>query len=261
MERLLNIREAATYLHVSEMTIRRWTNDGSLPCYRIGGRKARRFRMSDLEHYLQRTPDTTVPSFDVALGTDGLSVPDGSHLTHLSPDDDESMSVATSYIAEGLIHEETVMMVCPETVRDALIQLLEKRQIDVRRYRDIGRLHVRSGRPSVGDQIEMITDIACNTSGRFRLFGEMSWTLERGWSFDQIRQLESAAQARIRPGALLLCQYPLSQFSAQVAMTAIELHDHLLYRGVLKESPYHRDKAVKETVDAHHVHLTGNESV
>lgn len=238
MERLLNIREAAAYLHVSEMTIRRWTNDGSLPCYRIGGRKARRFRMTELEHYLQRTPDTALAA-DVALGMDGFSVPDGSHLTHLSTDGDESMSVAASFIAEGLIHQETVMMVCPGTVCDALLRVLDHRGIDLHRYRDIGALHVRSGQSSVGEQIEMITDIACNVPGRFRLFGEMSWTREQGWSFDQIRQLEIAAQERIRPGALLLCQYPLSQFSAQVAMVAIEHHDHLLYQGVLKESPYH----------------------
>lgn len=239
MERLLNIREAAAYLHVSEMTIRRWTNDGSLPCYRIGGRKARRFRRSDLEQYL-KCPQNTTPSADVTLGMDGLSVPDGTHLTHLSTDTEESMTVAASFLADGLIHQETVMMVGPGTVCDALLQMIDHRGIDVRRHRDIGNLHVHSGRTSVDEQIEMFTDIACTSSGRFRLFGEMTWTLERGWSFDQIRQLESAAQERIRPGVLLLCQYPLSQFSAQVVMAAIEHHDHLLYRGILKESPYYR---------------------
>lgn len=239
MERLLNIREAAAYLHVSEMTIRRWTNDGSLPCYRIGGRKARRFQMLDLEQYLKHTPNTA-PSADVTLGMDGLSVPDGSHLTHLSTDREESLTVAASFMADGLIHQETVMMVAPGTACDELLQLIDHRGIDVRKYRDIGNLHVRTGQTSVDEQIEMITDIACKSSGRFRLFGEMTWTMERDWSFEQIRQLEIAVQERIRPGVLLLCQYPLSQFSAQVVMAAIEHHDHLLYRGILKESPYHR---------------------
>jgi len=30
LERLLNVREAAEFLNVSEMTVRRWTNEGSL---------------------------------------------------------------------------------------------------------------------------------------------------------------------------------------------------------------------------------------
>ena len=36
-ERLLNIREAAEFLNVSQMTVRRWTNEGSFHYYRIGG--------------------------------------------------------------------------------------------------------------------------------------------------------------------------------------------------------------------------------
>ena len=45
---LLDIREAAELLRVSETSLRRWTNAGRLPCLRIGGRRERRFRRSDL---------------------------------------------------------------------------------------------------------------------------------------------------------------------------------------------------------------------
>ena len=39
MEHLLNIKDAAEFLNVSEMTIRRWTNLEKLKWYRLGGRR------------------------------------------------------------------------------------------------------------------------------------------------------------------------------------------------------------------------------
>jgi excisionase family DNA binding protein len=52
MERLFDIKDAAEFLNVSEMTIRRWTNSGKLKCYRVGGKRERRFHKSDLEELL-----------------------------------------------------------------------------------------------------------------------------------------------------------------------------------------------------------------
>src|SRR5258708_10507810 len=49
---LLDIREAAALLRVSETSLRRWTNAGRLPCLRVGGRRERRFRRGDLLAFL-----------------------------------------------------------------------------------------------------------------------------------------------------------------------------------------------------------------
>jgi excisionase family DNA binding protein len=43
MEKLLNVKQAAELLNVSEMTVRRWTNAGLLACFRIGKKRERRF--------------------------------------------------------------------------------------------------------------------------------------------------------------------------------------------------------------------------
>ena len=48
---LLTITEAAAYLNVSKVTIRRWTNDGVLNCVRIGARGERRFKQADLVEF------------------------------------------------------------------------------------------------------------------------------------------------------------------------------------------------------------------
>src|SRR2546423_14173313 len=61
-DELLDIKEAAAFLRVSETSLRRWTNAGRLPCLRIGGRAGRRFRKSDLEAFFGVTrPETVRP--------------------------------------------------------------------------------------------------------------------------------------------------------------------------------------------------------
>lgn len=43
VEPLLTLEEVAAFLRVSTATVRRWTNDGRLPCYRFGPSRQRRF--------------------------------------------------------------------------------------------------------------------------------------------------------------------------------------------------------------------------
>ena len=74
MENLLTVRETAGFLNVSEMSIRRWTNSGKLKCYRVGGKKERRFTRQGLENFLQLN-ERSVP-----LGIGTASVKDSSHI-------------------------------------------------------------------------------------------------------------------------------------------------------------------------------------
>ena len=49
---LMTLDEAAAYLGVAKITLRRWTRKGELPCVRIGKRGDRRFRQDDLDAYI-----------------------------------------------------------------------------------------------------------------------------------------------------------------------------------------------------------------
>lgn len=51
---LMTLDEAAAYLGVAKITLRRWTRKGELPCVRIGKRGDRRFRREDLDAYIKR---------------------------------------------------------------------------------------------------------------------------------------------------------------------------------------------------------------
>jgi excisionase family DNA binding protein len=58
----MTLDEAAAYLGVAKVTLRRWTTDGQLRCVRVGTRGDRRFRRTDLDAYIQaKTPPRPKP--------------------------------------------------------------------------------------------------------------------------------------------------------------------------------------------------------
>lgn len=53
-ERLMTVAEVADFLKVSRNTVRSLTTRGELRCYRVGGRKERRFSKADIRAYLEK---------------------------------------------------------------------------------------------------------------------------------------------------------------------------------------------------------------
>jgi excisionase family DNA binding protein len=70
-EGLLTLDEAAAYLGVAKITLRRWTRDGHLVCVRIGKRGDRRFRRQDLDAYIERRRASSGKVFGKNRGGDG----------------------------------------------------------------------------------------------------------------------------------------------------------------------------------------------
>lgn len=239
MERLLNINEAAEILNVCEMTVRRWTNAGLLHCYRVGGKRERRFRSQDLQNYLEKGGIQAAVACNAPLGFGGFTVPDGSHVTHLSLETPEALEVGCSYLLEGLNKGETVLLVALAEKREHIIEMLRERGVNPENFRKRGKLHFSEGMDTPASQVEHIAQIAAVSRGRFRAFGDMSWVKLKGWSLESLRELEEMAdQATGSLGNLLFCQYPLESFSGVAAMMAVETHDYTLYKGVLTQRPW-----------------------
>ena len=78
-----------------------------------------------------------------------------------------------------------------------------------------------------------------NHPNGFRLLGDMTWAVEKGWSVGDITALENHTNhALVNNNKLFLCQYDLALFGADAAMMALDTHRLTAYRGELKESPY-----------------------
>jgi len=240
MTRLLNVKEAAEFLNVSEMTVRRWTNEGSLRCYRVGGRRERRFTVQDLQDYLAGGTRSDEPG-PIPLGFGGFEAPDESHMTHLYLDPHEALDVGSSYLLEGLNNHETVLVVVPHDRAKALISKLKEHGADVEELRRRSMLHLSEGMDSPVKQAAFISEVASSSNGRFRLLGDMLWTRNKGWPLEAIRDLEEMVPScRAAGGKLFLCQYSLDAVSGHETMMALETHSHAIFRGKLWNSPYLR---------------------
>ncbi|HKJ97537.1 MAG TPA: MEDS domain-containing protein [Desulfotignum sp.] len=244
MEKMLNVRQAAELLNVSQMTVRRWTNAGLLVCFRIGKKRERRFHLSDIQQFIEgkspssQTQKTFAGKADhrVALGFGGLDVPDGTHLAHLYTHLSESLGVQAFFVRQGIENKETVMVVSPQDRREKLLSAMEQDGLDVAELVRKNRLIHGSGRQSLVQMTEYISKAAASAQGRFRLIGDMSWTLQKKWSEENIRTLEEITNTRLCPGSLFLCQYSLAEFFGTQIMMALETHACALYKGKLKKN-------------------------
>lgn len=233
-ERLLDIKEAAEFLHVSEMSIRRWTNSGALKCYRLGGKRERRFHMRDLEEFLNGLYNQKL----MPLGYRGLRAPDGSHMTHFYSGHDEAIEVSAAFVLSGLEKNEDVLAVMlPERRRDLTSHLERNGRLiagDIQK----GRLSFSSGMDSPREMIRFLAGFA-KTAEKFRVVGDMVWVLEKGWDLAALSALEEAADFMPRSeGGLLLCQYSLTDFTGAHIMMAADSHKHMIYKGRLEKGFY-----------------------
>lgn len=240
MDQLLNVREAARLLKVSQMTIRRWTNAGLLPCYRIGPKRERRFRLRDLEEYLRKGASSPI-RMDMPEALTDLKIQDGSHVAHLYAIDEEALDMAVFYLKEGIEIGQTTLIVAPETRSRIILDALARRGINVWELQRSGRLHLDPGRSTPPEHASLIASLISGSRNGFRLLGEMLWTKARGWSAEQIETLERMSNLGMPDSErIFLCQYDLRKFSGSLAMMAVETHPHVIYKGILKDSPFFR---------------------
>ena len=235
MEHLLDIKEAARVLNVSEMSIRRWTNSGKLNCFRVGGKRERRFLMRDLEEFLHDSQDRPLKP----LGIGGRNVPDGSHMTHFYSANEDALRVSIPYLLEGIERDEALLVVMPPERSRELLENLRQQTDSTANWHKSGRLTVTAGMDSPEEMIRYLREFASG-SHKFRVLGDMVWAVQKGWDLAALSSLERASNL-MPPTAsgLLLCQYSLEDFPGRHIMMASELHTHTIYKGKIEKSPYY----------------------
>jgi len=97
---MLNTKEAAGFLRVSEASIRRWCDSGLLPGVRIGRRRDRRFTESDLLAFMDRSYSIDSRTGAVKIAGTPISVP--SHLATLFSTDAGGLRLTVPFFADGI---------------------------------------------------------------------------------------------------------------------------------------------------------------
>jgi excisionase family DNA binding protein len=212
---LLDIREAAEFLRVSETSLRRWTNAGRLPCLRVGGRRERRFRRSDLLAF---------------IGSENRPAlqPAPNHFCGLYSSDLSRARAAAAFLDAGLQTDALCLLVAAKDVQNAVVKLLGRAvnssRFGVAEYHgsaatQFAFLRARLGRAARDgvSRVHVVGDVSGGALGRLPVAEILEYEAEFGRSI-----------AREFP-VLTLCLYDARRMSGLDVAGVIQCHDGPLH--------------------------------
>lgn len=233
---LLDIGEAARFLSVSETSLRRWTNAGVLPCLRVGRRRERRFRRSDLLAFMENQPlrsgrtDAYPALVPTARPSDeSITLTHGGHLCGFYASDLGLVTLAVGFLLDGLLEGGMVYLLgSPRATKRILRYLKEKRPM---LQRDIaaGKLLVAEYRKGPRAQIKdfevRLNAGAAAGAQSFRVFGD-TWEMRKKTNAEGFAQYEAAYDQVIarRFPVVTICAYDVRRFSGVGVLDALKAH-------------------------------------
>ncbi len=241
---LLTIKQAAKMLNVSEMSLRRWTNDGKLACLRVGAHRSRRFRRADLEQFLEQqtvsTPSTEKPfntkqkpanrAHDHVL-LENLTIEYGSHLCSFYDNVRGCEKLAVPLIADGIRHGDICFIIASAKTQKILLAALRKTDCNIDAALESGQLLVSAGESNKTAMLEFLltsfTEATRAGNQSMRLVGDMSWALEKGWDVTEIMEYETIFNNTVgrQYPIVSLCQYDVDDFSGRGLLGALRCHE------------------------------------
>ncbi len=241
-EELLDIKQAASLLRVSETSLRRWTVDGRLPCFRVGGRRERRFRRADLMALLVGNGQTEQSD---AMQLRPVSEPHGMHagnrLSHQNHDcafyssGSERMRQAADYLAVGLLLGSVCFLAATSDVRDAVLDRLAIHRHSLKEDIETGRLVLSEYASSAVSQIEYWESSFIRAmrggASALRVVGDVTsarFTIDP--TIEDAIEYEEAYERRLvgRFPVTTLCQYDVRGLVGVDVLQVLASHHHQL---------------------------------
>ena len=236
-EELLDIAEAAAFLNVSETSLRRWTNSGTLRHLRVGRRRERRFRREDLlafmEHSTERVGSVAAPPPADArqyVIIDGTMVPLGAHQCALYSSDSGRSHLAARFFAGGLRSGSACFLVASRKIRDGVLTELSAVDGALERHIEAGTLVVADYAKSASRQMdfweEQLRAAQQRGARSMRIVGDVSdfaGRLER--SVAEYEDDYSLRIAAVFP-VVTLCLYDVRKFSGREIFRVLKSHPH-----------------------------------
>ncbi|MCP5083984.1 MAG: helix-turn-helix domain-containing protein [Alphaproteobacteria bacterium] len=230
---LLNIKEAAALLKVSEASLRRWTNSGRLACMRLGAKRERRFKREDLMAFMEdraapQAPPASRPS-EVLL--EGVAIEYGNHICTLYENDLGRLKWSVPFIQDGLRNGEGCLLIATKAVREEVLDHIREVWDGVPEAIEKGQLIQSDGIPDGEAMCRFVEQsvMAATRAGMrsFRLLGDMSWCLELGMSYDDLLAYEVRYNHDIarRFPLVSVCQYDVRDFSGPAVLNALKCHE------------------------------------
>ena len=230
---LLTINEAAHFLSVSKTTLRRWTNQGILKCYRIGKRGERRFTRSDLLEFIEGQETST----STATPNGELSAAGAVHVSTYYHDITQQWEIIRSYFMENLRGGGRTVYLYNSDY-DWIVRGLTRAGLQPESLIESGNLLFLSTgdtylKGGYFDQSRMLDFWAAKIDqarkdGIDTLFfsGEMGWSNSGLPGCELLSPYESELEEILRnfPSVTVVCQYPLQEFSGETIFDSVCIH-------------------------------------
>ena len=234
---LLNIREAAELLKVSETSLRRWTNAGLLTCLRVGPKRERRFRRSDLVAFLRQAAGSERSTHGVPEAhapqtlAPGVRLEHGTHFCSLYGSDSGRTALAVGFLADGLREGSACYLVATPKAAQTCLAQLRRSHPGVDEDLAVGRLSVMEYASDAKRQIESLAArfrAALRAGAKsIRLVGNMSeGQLVRGKAFASALRYEEDYDTQLarRFPLVTLCQYDARRHSGVDLLEVYKRH-------------------------------------
>ena len=243
---LMNTKQAAQFLNVSEISIRRWTESGKLPCVRVGARRERRFDKTQLIEFLKDQDGTNIThtlehsSKPVEKHTDiyksdhvnieGMQIPSGQHLCTLYKTDVVITKLSVPFLAQGIKNRELCVLVATKTLQKIIIDQLSRVYPAAGTAIDEGELILSEGISNPDELYQYFENIFLTATrhgySSIRVLGDMGWTNSKNMSFDDLMLFERDYNHNLCPSfpVVSLCQYDARSFSGTEILQALNNH-------------------------------------
>jgi excisionase family DNA binding protein len=234
-ERLLTTREAATFLKVSEASIRRWTDSGLLPARRVGRRRARRLREEDLRMFMEAGPVQGTGAADTGpaatMVIQDVVVPLGSHIACFYTTDEGRLRIGLPFLRDGLLAGQSIVLLrATQDVREQYFAALQNEGVDAAEAIQSGLLMLYPEvAGSAGDQVarfeQMLTAASRTRAGPIRILAEVLADVETLGSVAEHLVVEQRVNAVFkRFPVVTICAYDVRAFDAVTVIEALKLH-------------------------------------
>ena len=246
-KKFLTITEAANYLKVSKTSLRRWTNNGRLACYRVGHRNERRFALDDLVAFMGESVESGIYPDPVRIATADDAPPVGQgggqarkHICTFYKSPKEQWRLLRTHLLSHLNSEAKTAYIYQRD-KQQLLSWLESENLDPEELinRDVLELYtctdtyLKDGYFSTDRMLtfwqEIIDRHKASGTKHLLLSGEMGWASSGVMGCEQLVPYEAALDAMLEmtPWITVVCQYPVYQFSGSTVYDNLCIHTHV----------------------------------
>jgi excisionase family DNA binding protein len=228
---LLNTREAAELLRVSQASIRRWSDSGLLAARRVGGRRERRFDRADLERFLGESTGERrdVPTATVVIG--GVSIPVRGHFAPIYSTDEGALRLTVPFLADGLRAGQTSFLAASGEILERYTAALGSEPgIDVDAAKKSGRLVILTWQSASAEDViirweKVFAKALSACPAMLRVVGDMANERQMFPSEAEMMAYEEAYDRMARRYPLVtLCAYDARQFGGETILRMLKAH-------------------------------------